>query len=230
MVLFFLLVLVAGLVLAGLSAKLFTDARKGSAFMGITLAAPGPAVGGIVIGVIVVVCGLIMYLSLSSSVADLNDQLTAKKGELTTCKKDLEGERASVSKLEDEIGKQKEAAASSAKKIGELTEKLDARESTEADASAEVERKRIELESVRKRLDEKREEAEKYAARVGIAENEAEVAKKKVEEARAEIESEKQFRRDFMAVFEELEALENTYAGVALKMYRKVRDLRNKYK
>ena len=53
MVLFFLLVLVGGLVLAGLSAKLFVDTRKGSPFMGITLAAPGPAVGGIVIGVVV---------------------------------------------------------------------------------------------------------------------------------------------------------------------------------
>ncbi len=230
MVLFFLLVLLAGIALAGLSAKLFVDSRKGSAFMGITLAASGPAIGGIVIGVVVIVCGLIMYLGLSSSVSNLDQQLQATKGELSTSQKNLEGARTTIGKLEDDAKKQKNAADASAKEVEKLAQQLAAKESTEADASAEVDRKKQELDSVLKRLKDKQDEVRDISARLGIAENDAETAKKKVDQARTEIEAEKQFRRDFMAVFEELEALESTYAGVALKMYRKVRDLRNKYK
>lgn len=230
MVLFFLLVLLSGVVLAGLSAKAFADSRKGSSFLGITLAAPGPAIGGMVIGVIVIVCGLIVYLGLSSSVADLSGQLTAKKGELTTSQNTLEGARATMTKLEDDLEKQKEALAAKTAAVDDLAKQLAAKESTGAEASAEVDRKKKELDSVLQRLRDKEKEVQDYAARVGIAENEADVAKKKVEQTRAEIEQEKQFRRDFMAVFEEFEALESTYAGTALKMYRQLRDLRNKYK
>lgn len=230
MVLFFLIILIAGIALGGLSAKLFMDSRKNASFMGITLAAPGPAIGGIVIGVVVIVCGLIVYLGLSSSVKDLDEKLTATKGELSTCQNKLGGANNSISKLEADLEKQKEATADKAKEVEDLAKKLAAKESTEADASAEVDRKKKELDSVLKRLREKEDEVRDLAAQLGIAKNEAETAKKKIDQTRNDIEAEKQFRRDFMAVFEELEALESTYAGVALKMYRKIRDLRNRYK
>jgi chromosome segregation ATPase len=230
MILFFLLVLLSGATLAGLSAKAFADSRKGSSFLGITLAAPGPAIGGMVIGVIVIVCGLIVYLGLSSRAAGLSEQLTAKKGELTTCQGSLEVARTSLAKREEDLEKQKEALTARTADVNDLTKQLAAKESTGAEATAEVDRKKKELDSVLQRLRDKEKEVQDYAARVGIAENDAEVAKKKVEQTRTEIEQERQFRRDFMAVFEEFEALESTYAGTALKMYRQLRDLRNKYK
>jgi len=223
----FLLGILCGLAIAAFSFKLFSDSKKGVAFMGITLSGPKPAIAGMVLGALAFLCLLVVFLSLSGSVSELDKDLDQTKGKLKRVgdEKESAEDKAEEMKKAFEEGKTKLTDANT--EINKLQKELKDKEASSTVASGDVERSKEELNSVRQKLTAKKEEAEALATDLGIEKARVESLNQQIGQIMKDVETEKQFRRDFMALVEEEEAAPS---GTVRKVLYKLLDLKNKYK
>lgn len=227
---FLVVSLVCGGLLAACSVKLLTDAGKGSSFLWLTPAKPHPAIAGIVAGVLVVLCALVVFLQLSSKLTDLDDKFERSEGELTSEKKKLKVANDDMKTLRGERDAEKAKLAEARKETGKLKKELDAKEEESVVGSEEAGHLKQRLTVVTGKLEAERKRAQTYAAERDIAKETTRAKEREIEKLKAAIEVEKQFRRDFTALVEEEEAKESSLSGRALRMYTKLRALRSRYK
>jgi chromosome segregation ATPase len=227
---FFLISLLCGIAIAAVSAKLFTDTKKGASFMGITLATPQPAIAGIVLGVLVLLGSLIVFLPLSSQVSELDDKLKRSEGSLSSTRKRLESTEEENEGLQKARDEKAALVAEAEGKIKDLEKELQDKQDASVVATGDVDRYKEEINSITQRLLAKTKEAEGLASELGLAKGRIETLAKDLEDLNKVLEAEKEFRRDFMLLVEEEQANESSLTGKALKIYMKLLDLRNKYK
>ena len=121
---FLIVSLVCGGLLAACSVRLLIDAGKGSSFLWLTPAKPHPAIAGIVVGVLVILCALVVFLHLSDEVAGLGNDLERSEGTLTGVQKKLDVANDDMKKLRSEYDAEKAKTAEAQDEIGKLKKKL----------------------------------------------------------------------------------------------------------
>ena len=224
---FFLLSLLCGVIVAAVGAKLFADTRKGASFMGITLAAPRPAIVAIVLGVIVILGSLIVFLSLSSNVTKLCEDVESIEGKLSGTETRLEAANENIETLKKDLETEKAGVEEARKQIKTLQDDIKAKEEEGVVESGKAEQLEEALKSLKAQFSEKNKEAQTLASDLAMTKGQLEAAGQETEKVRAELEEMKEFARDFKALVEEEEAAPS---GTVRKLYFKLRELLNKYK
>lgn len=226
-IIFLIILLVCGGLVAALGAKLFADAKKGSSFMGVTLADGKPAIAGIVVGAVVILCAMVVFFALRSDVSGLSDRLERSEGNLRRKEKELGIANDKVKELTKKFEKGESELEQAQKETNKLKKDLEAKELERATVNKDAQHLKQTLETVRQKLGVEARKAENYRSERDIAKAMVDHKDGEIGRLKSVIEKEKQFRREYKALVEEEEAAPSANRN---KLYFKLMDLLNKYR